>query len=291
MNKIVKPPRFRLYALRALCVSATMLWPGFHPWVSSSWAQGDAISLEDVDTDKDGHVSPAESRAYILRLERAHEFERQKALNAARQEAQAAAQKVVSFDPADLDRDGIVTDEEHAAHAAAKAAPAAVPAAVPAPQRPAPQETKPPVEDVTPQEQKKLDKRTREMKKLDINNDGILQASELQQAAGQKFDAADTNKDGILSPAEVEASMAQFDQQQADAYGKAVGKQETARLRNRLKNADADSDGQVSKEEYETFMNERQSLFDRDGDGVISAEEYRTDGEKMPSSYRKKTRD
>lgn len=252
--------------------------------VSSSWSQGmgagGSISLQDVDTNKDGTVSPDESRAYIMRLEQAHDFEEQKARNAAKMqiEAERAAAK--------------------AAEEAATPAPAVVDpvtptvATLPPPvTKTAPKDMVRTVEDAPANDQKKLDKRLQEMKTLDLNNDGILQASELQRAASKKFEAADTNKDGVISPTEAAASTAQFSQQQEEAYGKAAGKQETVRVKNRLKNADANRDGQVSKEEYESFMNERQTLFDRDGDGIITEDEYRTDGEKLPSSYRKNMRD
>ncbi len=251
---------------------------------SAAWSQGagGTISLEDVDTNKDGTVSPDESRAYIMRLEQAHDFEEQKARNAAKLQMEAA---------------------RAAAEAAEKAAAAPAPATGVDPVQPTvatlpPPETKDKpkemvrtVEDAAANDQKKLDKRLQEMKTLDLNNDGILQASELQGAATKKFEAADTNKDGVISPEEAAASMEQFSKQQEEAYGKARGKQEAVRVNNRLKNADTNRDGQISKEEYETFMNERQSLFDRDGDGIITEEEYRTDGEKLPSTYRKNTRD
>lgn len=268
MNK----PLMRVFLLSAIVV--------FMP-VSLSSAQpaAGAIRLQDVDTNKDGTVSPEESRAYIMRLEQAHDFEEQKARNAAKLQLEA---------------------ERATANAAAMpAAPApskdATGVAVPAPPPPAAAKTAPKemvrtVEDAPANDQKKLNKRLQEMKTLDLNNDGILQTSELQRAAARKFDAADANKDGVISPDESAASTAQFSQTQEDAYGRAAGKQEAVRVKNRLKNADANRDGQVSKAEYETFMNERQSLFDRDGNGVVTEEEYRTDGEKLPSSYRKDPR-
>ena len=250
--------------------------------LSAAWSQGmgGSISLQDVDTNKDGKVSPDESRAYIMRLEQAHDFEEQQARNAAKlkmEAERAAAQPVQNI--------------------AEPAIPAVIEPATPAVDAPspvveaAPKEMVRTIENAPVNDQRKLDKRLQEMKTLDLNNDGILQASELQGAATKKFEAADTNKDGVISPEEVAASLSQFSQEQEDSYGKATVKQEANRLKNRLKTADTNRDGQVSKEEYEAFMNERQSLFDRDGDGIITEDEYRTDGEKLPSTYRKDTRE
>lgn len=248
----------------------------------SSWAQGAGgdIHLQDVDTNKDGTVSPNESRAYIRRLEQAHDFEQQQNRNAAKLQLEAERAAAQAAEKADI----LATP----ATVQPKPALATVP---PLATKTPPQEMKCAVEDAPANDQKKLNKRLQEMKALDLNNDGVLQAAELQSAASQKFEAADTDKDGVISTEEAAASTAHFSQQQQEAYGKAAGKQEAVRVKNRLKNADANRDGQISKEEYETFMNERQSLFDRDGDGIISEEEYRTDGEKLPSSYRKKTRE
>lgn len=248
----------------------------------AAWSQGagGAISLQDVDTNKDGIVSPDESRAYIMRLEQAHDFEEQKNRNAAK--LQMEAERAAAAQAAAAAEAVPVIEEQN------KPAMAAAPTPV---KKTEPKDMVRTVEDAPANEQKKLDKRLLEMKTLDLNKDSILQSSELQGAAAKKFEAADTNKDGVISPEEAAASLAQFSAQQEEAYGKAAVNQESVRLKNRLKNADANRDGQVSKEEYETFMNERQSLFDRDGDGIITEEEYRTDGEKLPSTYRKNKRD
>lgn len=246
----------------------------FVPAIQAQTPEG-AIRLQDVDTNKDGKISHEESHAYILRLEQAHDFEEQKARNA----------------------DKLKREAEHAAPASMPAAMAPVkPAARPLPLPVAAKKDLPKamlltVEGAPANDQKKLDKRLREMKALDANNDGILQAVELQRSAAKKFDSADTNNDGNISAAEMVAAKDQFSAQQEVSYGKAAARQEAIRVGNHLKNADENRDGLVSKNEYETFMNARQSLFDRDHDGIVTEAEYRTDGEKIPSSYRQDRRD
>lgn len=100
--------------------------------------------------------------------------------------------------------------------------------------------------------------------------------------------AFDKNKDGILSPEETAASLEKFKSGKMESYGEATVKQQANRMKNRFKNADENDDGKVSKQEYDAYMGQHQANFDRNGDGVISKEEYRTDGEKLPSSYRRK---
>ncbi|MBK7361483.1 MAG: hypothetical protein IPJ01_03995 [Micavibrio sp.] len=72
--------------------------------------------------------------------------------------------------------------------------------------------------------QRKYDRRAEEMKTLDKNKDGVLQAEELGKSVDKKFDAADTNKDGILSPEETAASLERFKSQGQQTYGNTTDK-------------------------------------------------------------------
>lgn len=132
--------------------------------------------------------------------------------------------------------------------------------------------------------QRKYDRRLEEMKLLDKNKDGVLQAEELQGSVEKKFDTADTNKDGVISPEEKEAALGAFKNQGQETYGNTTDKK-AKRLENRYNNADKNEDGQVSKQEYDAYFGGRYQNFDRDGDGVITEKEYRTDVEKVPRSY------
>ncbi|MCE7887025.1 MAG: hypothetical protein DYH13_05920 [Alphaproteobacteria bacterium PRO2] len=139
-------------------------------------------------------------------------------------------------------------------------------------------------EDVPTNIQRKYDRRQEEMKVLDKNKDGVLQAKELQGSVEKKFDAADTNKDGVISPQEREAAIGSFKNKAQETYGNTTDKK-AKRLENRYNNADTNEDGQVSKQEYDAYFGGRYQNFDRDGDGIVTEKEYRSDVEKVPRSY------
>lgn len=141
-------------------------------------------------------------------------------------------------------------------------------------------------EDIPTNIQRKYDRRLEEMKLLDKNKDGVLQAKELQGSVEKKFDAADTNKDGVISEQEKAVALGAFKNQKQETYGNTVDKN-VKRLENRYNNADSNEDGQVSKQEYDTYFGGRYQNYDRDGDGVITEKEYRTDSEKLPRAYKK----
>lgn len=234
---------------------------------AASQASNASITLKDVDINQDGKISTEESQAFIRKLQEA-ESARQRALKAAQMPAPAPKPATVA-EPVK-------------------------PAVAPKPVAAAPKKPEPvkkewvPKADVFQNQQKKYDNRQGDMKTMDKNGDGILQASELQASNTEKFSAADTNKDGVLSPEETAASLEKFKAEKAESQGAAEAKNQANRIENRYKQADKDRDGQVSQEEYNNFMNERQSTFDRDGDGIISEDEYRGDGEKTPSGYKPK---
>lgn len=234
---------------------------------ASQAAANNTISLKDVDTNHDGKVSTDESRALIRRLQQA-EIERQRALKKAQMPAPAPAPAPVT-EPIK-------------------------PATTPKPVVTAPKKAEPvkkewvPKVDAFENQQKKYDNRQGDMKAMDANGDGILQARELQASNKNKFKEADTNKDGVLSPEETAASLEKFKAEKAAIQGAAEAKNQAHRIENRYKQADKNRDGQVSQEEYTNFMNERQSTFDRNSDGIISEDEYRGDGEKTPSGYKPK---
>jgi Ca2+-binding EF-hand superfamily protein len=140
---------------------------------------------------------------------------------------------------------------------------------------------------LTPGIQKNYDNRTIEMQRLDVNKDGILQASELQQGVGTQFDAADTNKDGIISEQERAAVLGAVQATGAAKVGAELGDRRAVKVDNRYNQADTNKDGQVSKEEYDAYFGARYQTYDRDGDGIISEKEFRTDYETLPSSYKK----
>ena len=141
--------------------------------------------------------------------------------------------------------------------------------------------------------QKQLESRRQEMKKLDTNQDGVIAPAELQSSVTTKFTAADTNKDGILSADELAASQAQYKQPPQDGTrsGKLDRNLAATRMKTHYKNADLNEDGNITQQEYQQYFGQRYQKFDPDGNGIITEQEYRTDGEKLPSAYRRQKAD
>ena len=146
-------------------------------------------------------------------------------------------------------------------------------------------------EEIPPQLQKKYDRRLEEMKPLDANQDGVLQAEELERKSKMSFGVADTDKDGILSKKEIEAAQESTKEKSKDKYdSKNIANRHAMKVKSQLKNADKNDDGKVSQEEYESYYGARHKTYDRNGDGIITEKEYRSDLEKLPGSYRKDRR-
>ena len=250
--------KFWLWATMALLALAPAAWAQQYNDIS--------IDIQEVDTDRDGKISSTESAAYIRKLQ-AEEEARKK--------------------PANIPLTYVPVKNEPSV-----AAPQEL--AKPAPVVEQPKKIEPEKKewvrrtDVNKNDQKEYNNRQDEMKAMDADGDGVLQRGELQKSVGDKFDAADTNKDGALSQDETAAALEKLKADKTATQGKAEAAQQANRVKNKYKQADENRDGQVSREEYTSFMNERQDTFDRDGDGIITEDEYRTDGEKVPSWYRKK---
>ena len=224
------------------------------------------ITLEDVDTDGDRKLSPAESSAFLQSLGQEKYPETQQVRPApapALKNAAATASPVVTATEKLVSPRTPIKNPYGEKDDETRKVPVFV--------------------------QKKEEIRVDEMKTLDINQDGILQQGELNRGAAAKFSAADTNRDGILSRHEIDASINRIKAEKSE-YGVSFGKEYSNRARNRYKNADTDHDGKLSPKEYEIFSKQYQQNFDRNGDGVITKDEYRGEGEKLPSSYFKKSK-
>lgn len=242
-----------------------------------------AVSLEDVDANGDGVMSPDESKRYLdnLALEEQRKINARKKEEARLKAEQNKPKSPVTFHPADTNQDGTVSPQELATYKATL-----LRGQTANPTQPILQ--KPDDKDLTPYQKKKYGWREGEMNALDKNKDGVLSADELKGGTQTKFNAADKNGDGVLSPDETAASVEAFKASKAKTDGDATAGQQANRLKNRLNNADANDDKKISKEEYESFMSKQQQNFDLNGDGVISRDEYRADGERLPAKYLRK---
>ncbi len=244
-------------------------------------SQNNRVQLLDVDTDGDGNVSAAESNAYMqkLAIERAKEMQRQKAEREAAERTQIQPKTRSSISPADLNKDGTVSEKEKSAYFAWLKSKTATP------KKPVQNPYADPDANTAMPAfmQQKADKRIKDMKALDLNGDGVLQQNELNKSTSTKFMSADTNKDGILSQSELNASIEKIKSVNSD-NGERIAKERANRVKTRFKNGDSNDDGVVTWKEYQELSSEYQN-FDRNGDGKISKDEFRSDGEKQPSSY------
>lgn len=134
--------------------------------------------------------------------------------------------------------------------------------------------------------ERKYEQRAPEIKKLDLNEDGILQSEEIQAGIQSKFDAMDINKDGVVSADEQRGAASNFKKDKGETYGKFIDKR-ARKLENRMKNADANEDGVISSGEYETYFGARYQNMDKDGDGTLNVKEFRTDTERVRKRKKK----
>lgn len=240
------------------------------------------IKLEDVDTNQDGTVSSEEASSYLDKLDA--EYKRKlEELKRLENERLKNAKIPVLFNPADFNKDGVVSPEEQERYLALS--------------KPVPKDT--PEEKTTTKQmaleedvpeflEKKYTKRLNEMAPNDLNKDGVLQAEELAKKVESDFANADRDEDGVLSPDEMELFRQQIKEQSLKAYdSKSQANQDSMKFKNYYQQADKNDDDIVSQEEYEAYFKGRYQKFDRDGDGIISQGEYRSDFEKLPWTYRR----
>ncbi len=93
------------------------------------------------------------------------------------------------------------------------------------------------------------------MKTWDPDNDGTLDPTEVNKAAGAKFDSLEVDHDGTLSMKEMKSTK--------------VDKETFAK-------ADPDKDGTLTKDEYLTIVELRFKAADPDNDGTVSVVELET---------------
>lgn len=124
---------------------------------------------------------------------------------------------------------------------------------------------------------KTFERRATDIKNIDTNCDGVMQAEELNNSAHEKFNEADLNKDGVISANEANVMIDNF--KQSDQVSSTVTDKHAKTLKNRLDKMDADGDGVISPDEYAAYYTMRYSKQDKNKDGIIDLKEYRTDSE------------
>lgn len=130
----------------------------------------------------------------------------------------------------------------------------------------------------------------------DVNQDEVLQRSEVPESARMEFDELvkllDDNGDKALGRGELQAAGAKLQRIFAAGgpQGKAAGNQPFGDPEARFKMMDKNGDGSIAREEW-LGVAENFDRMDRDGDGKISAEEQKaaiTQIRRMMEPFKKK---
>lgn len=96
------------------------------------------------------------------------------------------------------------------------------------------------------------------IKKADVNADGVIELSEIEQMRQSRFDRFDGDKNGAVSKEEVEAAV----------------RERVERMAQRIvRRFDADRDGTITRPEFNRFVRERFSWMDLNDDGKLTKEE------------------
>ncbi len=116
------------------------------------------------------------------------------------------------------------------------------------------------------------ERREMEIRKYDLNDDGVLQPEERQSVMEEKFKEADLNKDGRISYDEVGDTVSRFEEK-GDHFGKWID-HHGVHLDKKIKAVDLDQDGMVSQTEYLSYFSTHYEQMDHNKDGVITVKEY-----------------
>jgi len=132
--------------------------------------------------------------------------------------------------------------------------------------------------------EKRHDERaSRRFKNMDLNGDGTVTETEMQEARDQhrekrrektqdrRLEKFDTNNDGQIDDAEREAAKAL----RAENREKADKRKKRRRMKRRAANPDSNGDGLVSRTEHEAATLSLFTRMDRNGDGVLTKGEGR----------------
>lgn len=116
------------------------------------------------------------------------------------------------------------------------------------------------------------ERREMEIRKHDLNDDGVLQLEERQSVMEKKFEEADLNKDDQISYDEVRGTVSRFEEK-GDHFGKWVDRH-GVHLGKKIKAVDQNQDEIVTRDEYFSYFTAHYERMDENEDGEISVKEY-----------------
>jgi len=109
--------------------------------------------------------------------------------------------------------------------------------------------------------------------RLDVNGDGNVSFSEMQQRMAERFRQMDTNGDGQFTRAEYDAYRAAHPRRGNRPHAQG-GDQQQRRGFDFFSRLDADSNGSVTLAEFSAKTTGRMQRMDTNHDGTVSRDEY-----------------
>jgi Ca2+-binding EF-hand superfamily protein len=106
-------------------------------------------------------------------------------------------------------------------------------------------------------------------RQMDSNGDRALQFEEIAAARGKLFDAMDVNHDGVADASELRKAA-------SEKTGRDVQWARSAEFAAQRQRIDANSDGVILRGEFVAFIPDRLLGADKDGDRSLSISELRT---------------
>ncbi|SEM08266.1 EF hand [Pseudoxanthomonas sp. GM95] len=101
-------------------------------------------------------------------------------------------------------------------------------------------------------------------RKLDTNNDGLVDDDEYDAGARASFALLDTNHDGWVTLDELRAAQ--------DPNAGGIGADGLARKQ--LATMDLNYDNLISEDEFVAFANQSKSSYDKNGDGRLTSDDF-----------------
>ena len=122
--------------------------------------------------------------------------------------------------------------------------------------------------------------------KMDVNNDGMINAADRAARQAERFDRMDGNGDGVISRDEFDARHADRgkhgDGDRKGWRGDRGGGMKMMRM------ADADKDGSITRAEFDAGVTAMFRRADADNDGTVTAAERKAAHQAMRAQWRQK---